>query len=61
MFREALQTPQAESSLDELSALVRNQVVAVLCFETDVDKCHRKVVIDEVVGETEIPVVALPV
>jgi len=61
VFREALQSPEAESSLDELSALVRNQVVAVLCFETDVDKCHRKVVIDELVGETEIPVVALPV
>jgi transcriptional regulator with XRE-family HTH domain len=61
VFREALQSPEAESSLDQLSALVRDQVVAVLCFETDVERCHRKVIIDEVVGATEVPVVALPV
>lgn len=61
VFREALQTPEAESSLDELSALACDQVVAVLCFETDVEKCHRKVIIDEVVDATEVPVAALPV
>lgn len=60
VFREALQTPEAEWSLDELSALVRDQVVAVLCFETDVEKCHRKVIIDEVVGASEVPVAVLP-
>lgn len=61
VFRERLQSPEAESSLNELSALVRDQVVAVLCFETDVEKCHRKVIIDEVAGATEVPVAALPV
>jgi uncharacterized protein (DUF488 family) len=61
VFREALQTAEAESSLNELSALVRDQVVAVLCFESDVEKCHRKVIIDEVAGETEVPVAVLPV
>jgi uncharacterized protein (DUF488 family) len=59
-FRERLQSPEAESSLDELSLLVRDQVVAVLCFETDAEKCHRKVIIDEVAGATEVPVAALP-
>lgn len=61
VFRERLQSPEAESSLNELSALARDQVVAVLCFETDVEKCHRKVIIDEVAGATEVPVAALPV
>jgi len=61
VFRERLRSPEAESSLNELSALVRDQVVAVLCFETDVEKCHRKVIIDEVAGTTEVPVTALPV
>jgi uncharacterized protein (DUF488 family) len=61
VFRERLQSPEAESSLNELSALVRDQVVAVLCFETDVEKCHRKVIIDEVAGATEVPVAALAV
>lgn len=60
VFRESLESPAAESSLEELSALVRSQVVAVLCFESDVEKCHRKVVIDEVTSETVVPVVALP-
>lgn len=59
-FRAALQAPEAESSLEELSALVLDQVVAVLCFESDVEKCHRKVIIDEVVAATEVPVAALP-
>lgn len=61
VFRQRLQSPEAESSLDELATLVREQVVAVLCFESDVEKCHRKVIIDEVAGEAEVPVVALPV
>ncbi|CAM3190342.1 DUF488 domain-containing protein [Nocardioides dubius] len=60
VFREALGSPEAESSLEELSELVRDHVVAVLCFETDVEKCHRKVIIDELVGPSEIPVAALP-
>lgn len=60
VFGEALRAPEAESSLDELSALVRDQVVAVLCFESDVEKCHRKVIIDKVVGATKAPVAALP-
>lgn len=60
VFRQAIQNPEAESSLEELSALVRDQVVAVLCFETDVEMCHRKVIIDEVVGTTKAPVAALP-
>jgi transcriptional regulator with XRE-family HTH domain len=61
VYREALESPEAESSLEVLSALARNQVVAVLCFETDVEKCHRKVIIDEVVGVSEVPVAALPI
>lgn len=61
IFRESLKSPEAESSLEELSSLARDQVVAVLCFETDVEKCHRKVIIDEVVGATDVPVAALPV
>lgn len=61
VFREALQAPDAEASLVELSELARDQVVAVLCFETDVEMCHRKVIIDHVVGATAVPVAALPV
>lgn len=61
VFREALDSPEAESSLNELSDLVRCHVVAVLCFEADVEKCHRKVIIDEVASATEVPVAALPV
>lgn len=60
VFREALESPEAEASLEELAELVREQVVAVLCFETDVEKCHRKVIIDEVVAVSEVPVAALP-
>lgn len=60
VFLQAIQNPEAKSSLDELSALVREQVVAVLCFETDVEKCHRKVIIDQVVETTKAQVATLP-
>lgn len=60
VFRKALQSPEAESSLHELVNLATEEVVAVLCFETDVEKCHRKVIIDEVVDAAPMPVVALP-
>jgi uncharacterized protein (DUF488 family) len=60
VFRETLQSPEAESSLQELAAMSADGVVAVLCFESDVEMCHRKVVIDEVVEASAVPVVALP-
>ncbi|GAB4001852.1 DUF488 family protein, N3 subclade [Nocardioides ultimimeridianus] len=60
VFREALQSPEAESSLHDLASLAANEVVAVLCFESDPEMCHRKVIIDEVVGAAPMPVVALP-
>ena len=60
VFRETLQSPEAESSLQELAAMAADGVVAVLCFESDADMCHRKVIIDEVVEATPVPVVTLP-
>lgn len=59
VFREALRSPEAESSLEALAALARVQVVAVLCFEHDADRCHRQVVIDEVIGTSQVPIAAL--
>lgn len=60
VFREALQSPEAESSLHELAGLAVDEVVAVLCFESDVERCHRKVIIDELVEAAPVPVVDLP-
>lgn len=59
VFRESLETPAARASLDELGALVTDEVVAVLCFESDSGRCHRQVVIDEVRRARGVPVVAL--
>lgn len=61
VFRESLQAPDAEASLEKLAELARDQVVAVLCFETDVEMCHRKVIIDQVVSTTAVPVATLPI
>lgn len=58
-YRQALQSPQAESALQELTALARHQVIAILCFEDDVEKCHRKVLIDQIADATGAPVVYL--
>jgi transcriptional regulator with XRE-family HTH domain len=59
-FREVLRSPMAEACLEELAGLAQDHVVAVLCFESDVEKCHRKVIIDRVVGATAVSVAALP-
>lgn len=59
-FGETLQAPAAQASLDHLSGLAQGQVVAVLCFESDGDKCHRKVIIDRLVNVAPLPVSALP-
>lgn len=60
VFRKALQTSPAEESLQELAELAQGEVVAVLCYESDVEMCHRKVIIDEVVGTSPVPTGALP-
>lgn len=59
-FREVLRAPEAEACMEELVGLARDELVAVLCFESDVEKCHRKVIIDQVVGATAVSVAALP-
>lgn len=60
VFRETLRSPEAESSLQELASMAADGVVAVLCFESDMEMCHRKVIIDEVIDSAPMPVVALP-
>ncbi|RNI17971.1 DUF488 family protein [Flexivirga caeni] len=60
VFRETLQSPEAESSMVELSELAQDQIVAVLCYESDMDRCHRKVIIDAIADAAEVPVADLP-
>ena len=59
VYREALTGPAAAASLDQLSDLARDHVVAVLCFEADTELCHRRVIIDHVVSATAVPVASL--
>jgi transcriptional regulator with XRE-family HTH domain len=60
VFRETLRSPEAEASLLELANMAADEVIAVLCFESDVEMCHRKVIIDEVSDAASVPVIALP-
>ncbi|HNV42612.1 MAG TPA: DUF488 family protein [Ornithinibacter sp.] len=59
VYRKALTGPSAAASLDQLSDLARDHVVAVLCFEADTELCHRRVIIDHVVSATAVPVASL--
>ncbi|MGN6763254.1 MAG: DUF488 domain-containing protein [Leifsonia sp.] len=45
-YRETLNSEAAIADLDELAALARNHLVAVLCFEADERHCHREQVIE---------------
>lgn len=59
-FHKVLRAPEAEAFLDELVGLAQAEVVAVLCFESDADMCHRKVIIDRVIDAAAVQVATLP-
>ncbi|WP_127355949.1 DUF488 family protein, N3 subclade [Actinacidiphila soli] len=46
VFRRLLTQEPAPGALDELFTLASRQTVAVLCFEQDEERCHRKVICD---------------
>ncbi len=46
-FRASLRTPQARAALDELRSRIREERVALLCFEREPDCCHRQLVSDD--------------
>lgn len=56
VFRDILTTPDAAAALRELGTLARDRVVAVLCFENDVERCHRKVILDQVASAAVVAV-----
>lgn len=47
-FRSVLRSDEAQSDLDRLAEHATQSRVAVLCFEKDEERCHRKVVLDTV-------------
>lgn len=59
-YRERLSGDDQVSALAELSQLADQQVVAILCFEKDHERCHRQVVIDELANQAELPIRHLP-
>jgi uncharacterized protein (DUF488 family) len=43
IFEKHLKTPQAKEEIDELAAIVRSgRRVCLLCYERDVNHCHRR-------------------
>ena len=58
-FRTLLEAPGAVSALTELAGHAERQRVAVLCFERDEHRCHRKVILDEIRGIAPVPVTHL--
>lgn len=59
-YRELLSGDDQVLALTELGELADQQVVAILCFEEDHERCHRQVVIDELTSQAEVPVQYLP-
>lgn len=58
-FRAAIDNPVAEKAIEDLSSLIEDRVVAILCFEADQHLCHRHVVIDEVTRGKDVLVVQI--
>jgi uncharacterized protein (DUF488 family) len=55
-FRAQLAGAESEAALTTLLDLARSQRVAVLCFEREHERCHRQVVIAEVVRREPLEV-----
>jgi Protein of unknown function, DUF488 len=49
-FRGLLEADESRRALGELAARARGEVVAVLCFEANPDRCHRSVILEELPG-----------
>lgn len=45
-FTALLARPDAVAAMDQLEALARDGLTAVLCFERDHKRCHRQVIVD---------------
>jgi uncharacterized protein (DUF488 family) len=57
IYEAHLKTAQARQELDELTALVEgNKPVCLLCYERDVDHCHRRRIAELVCQRTGMPV-----
>lgn len=56
VFKQGLGQADAVRDLRGLEMRAQDEVVAVLCFEASPERCHRQVVIDEVVASSAVPV-----
>ena len=43
-YSKTLTTPEARDKLYELNTLARGQQTAIMCFEKDAERCHRKII-----------------
>lgn len=58
-FRGLLCSEAAQGDLDRLATRARQVRVAVLCFEKDEQRCHRRVVLETIQARTALPVTPL--
>jgi uncharacterized protein (DUF488 family) len=54
-YARLLAAPDAQAALGELSAYAERERVALLCFEADQHRCHRDVVVSEVLRRIQQP------
>ena len=57
LYEKHLATPEAREQLDELTAIVTSgRPVCLLCYERDVDHCHRKRIAELICERTGVSV-----
>ena len=60
IYERQLATPEAREQLDELTAIVNSgRPVCLLCYERDVDRCHRKRIAELICERTGVAVAHL--
>lgn len=58
-FKEVLSQEDAKLAIDVLVARACNEVVAIMCYESDHLRCHRDVIIDELASRAGVSVIYL--
>ncbi|QSB17550.1 DUF488 domain-containing protein [Natronosporangium hydrolyticum] len=54
VYRALLEEPNSALALDDIAAASEKQLVALLCYEADQQRCHRDVVIEALAGRAAV-------
>ena len=61
IFRNHMESDEAQEALEELSSTPTNLRICLLCFERHADRCHRSIVADDLANRMNLKVAHIEV